>query len=411
MIDETQVVNRLLAGDFSAADKIVNKYEKVVYQYCLHFLGSGKEAEEASAHVFVRLFSQLGPDATETSLRQWIMRIATGVCMDWQKRYRPNKRREREQLGLDMQIHYALQRLVRQQRAIILLRDMAEMSEKEIASILDIKESAVTLRLTRARNNLCDFLIQNGADLGVKGAAIERKSKDSQHYHELCSRYVDENVTEEEKAELLNHIQTCENCAAYLQALTKVGRELSHMGSGSMPESLKETILDAVRLKAEQASYGYKKRKYIPMFALAGMALVFVVLICSGVLGGMFANSSDAYADSLLAGSASTGKGTVLDFDAIHIPDSVTSGSYSFAIAAMGEMAMPELSTEAELIAMDDDTGAAYYTIDSDVGSAEHLCQNLESFGYTTCSIDSSQIVISGSAPAGLIVVLGEWKG
>ncbi len=406
MIDETQVVNRLLAGDSSAADKIVNRYEAMVYQYCLHFLGSEREAEEASARAFVRLFAQMSADTAEKPLKEMIMKIAVKVCFDWQKHYKTPKKGEAD-LTLEEQLHQALQRLVRQQRAILLLRDMSGMSKKAIAGIVDIKESQVSMRIARARNNLCDFLLQSGAELGVKGGIIERKSKESQNYHELCSRYVDGNVSEEEKKDLLDHIQTCESCAAYLQALTSVGRELSHMGEGKMPESLKETILDAVRLQAEKTSQGHRKRSYAPTVTLILIAVLFSAIVCSGWMGGAFSNSSNAYEDHLVQGSVHADSvQRMQDFSSVTVPESVSSSSYSFAIAAVGGNTMPDLSTEALLVAMDEDNNA-YYTIDGDVASAERLCKNLESFGYKISAIDSSQIAITGSASSALIVIMG----
>ena len=127
MFDENRAIERLLAGESGIAEKIVNQFEAAVYQYCLYFLGSKRGAEEAVTEVFVRLFSQLGPELTDGSLREWIMRIAVNVCGDMQRRYRSRKDRPDD---FDKQLRLALQRLVRQQRTIVLLSDLVGMKQR-----------------------------------------------------------------------------------------------------------------------------------------------------------------------------------------------------------------------------------------------------------------------------------------
>ena len=400
-MDEARVVNRLMAGDSAAAERIVNQYGAVVYQYCLRFLGNPSEAEDATTDVFLRLFAQMGPEAAETSVREWIMRIAVNVCADWQKHHRGHRHTEPVET-LEQQIQLALQRLVRQQRAIILLRDLNGLDEKEIGAILEVDERTVLQRLARARNNLCDFLLQSGVQLG--GGQVERaRSKQSQWYRELCSRYVDENVTPEEKKELLDHIQECASCAAYLEGLTQIGRELSHMMDAGMPELLKEDIMNAVRLQAEKAREGIRQRVHLPLFTLIFGALALVILICSGVFGGLFISNDTSGAAN---GSAQEVATESVNLDGMKLPDGITANSYAFAIAAVNGTGMPEMSTEAELIAVDERTGAAFYKVASDVAAVERLTESLESFGYTAASVYDSRIMISGAASNGLIVVL-----
>lgn len=401
MFDENRAIERLLAGESGIAEKIVNQFEAAVYQYCLYFLGSKRGAEEAVTEVFVRLFSQLGPELTDGSLWEWIMRIAVNVCGDMQRRYRSRKDRPDD---FDKQLRLALQRLVRQQRTIVLLSDLVGMKQAEIAAILELDEKAVCQRLARARNNLCDFLIQAGTDLA--GSKLPHgRDRHSQHYRELCSRHVDDNLEDEEKKELLNHIQECEICSAYLQDLTRVGRELAHMRDIAMPESLKESIMTAVHTQTEKAQEGMRRRRLYPVYTLVAIALVVVMLLWSGSLGGLLVDSDGTYEKVVTA----TGSGTRLtarkgfEFGQGEIPENVLANSYSFAIAAVGGEGLPELSSEAKVIATDEE-GRTYYELDSDLASVERLTQMLENVKYETMPIYDNQIIISGAAKCGLLV-------
>lgn len=402
-MDDNRVVNRLLAGDSTAVERIVNQFDTAVYQYCLQFLGSAPEAEDAASEVFVRLFSQLGSDLAETSLQEWVMRIAVSVCSDWQKKHRS---RRAESKTLEQRIQQALQRLVRQQRALVLLRDLNGLDVKTIASILEMDEPTVQQRLARARNNLCEYVVQSE----VHGPVRRLHNKQEQKYYELCSRYVDECVTEEEKTELLNHIQQSKTCAEYLENLTRIGRELEHRMDDGMPETLKEDILNAVQLYAERAQQGVRRRRHVPLFTLIAVACVFVLLVCSGTFGGLFARSDDVYRDSILSGSAAPQEEDPVDLSAVTFPEKVTTSSYAFVIAAVGDGRMPELASQAEQIGTNGESTAAFYEVDSDVGAVERLTKTLEGVGYTSGSVYDDRITISGESSNGLLIVINEQK-
>jgi RNA polymerase sigma-70 factor (ECF subfamily) len=405
MFDETGAIERLLAGDSEAVEKIVNQFEAPIYQYCLRYLGNQRSAEEAATEVFVRLFAQLGAETTEVTMREWIVRIAVNVCGDFQ---RHNRVRREKMDTLEERARNALQRLVRQQRTILLLNDLIRIDQKTIASILEMDEKMVCQRLARARSNFCEFLIQNGVELESAGTPHGR-DRHIQQYRDLCSRYVDNNLDEEEKKQLLDHIQTCETCSAYLQDLTRVGKELARMGEEGMPENLKEDILAAVRIQMEKVQEKIRRQMHFPAFTLIAVAVVVVLLICSGSLGGLMVNPEDAYEKAVRssAGSAQLIQQEGMEFEVGEIPESVLTNSYLFAIAAVGGEGLPELSTDAKVIATDEQ-GRTYYELDSDLASVEQLTEMLQNVKYETMPIYDDQIVIAGSAQYGLLVMVPE---
>lgn len=179
------------------------------------------------------------------------------------------------------------------------------------------------------------------------------------------------------------------------------------MDSG-MPETLKEDVLNAVQLYAEQAQQGVRRRRHIPLFTLLAAACVFVLLVCSGTLGGLFARSDDVYRDAILSGSAAK-EDVSVDLASIDIPEKVTTNSYAFVIAAVGDGRMPELTSQAQQIGTSgESTTAAFYEVDSDVGAVERLTKTLESFGYTSGSIYDDRVSVSGNASTGLLIVIND---
>ena len=84
MIDENSIVNRILSGDVSAVERLVDLYESRVYQYALRYLGQENEAEQAVVEIFRQIFRKLGAN-TDSQLYIWVFRITANVCADIQR--------------------------------------------------------------------------------------------------------------------------------------------------------------------------------------------------------------------------------------------------------------------------------------------------------------------------------------
>ena len=217
MIDENSIVNRILSGDTSAVERLVDLYESRVYQYALRYLGQENEAEQAVIEIFRQIFRKLGAK-TDSQMYIWVFRITANVCADIQRHKRGNKStmavfrlREVKKGGtdekkeLDEAIQAQLLRLTRQQREVILLRDLCGLDDMAAGQVLGMDEDGIRKRLSRARKNLRDLLLRQGALTQTKEKA--KDNQNCQDFRELCSQYVDECITEEDKAALLDHIQ------------------------------------------------------------------------------------------------------------------------------------------------------------------------------------------------------------
>lgn len=417
MIDENSIVNRILSGDSAAVERLVDIYESKVYQYALRYLGQQDEAEQAAIEIFRQIFHKLGT-STDSQLHIWVFRITANVCADIQRHKRGNKStmavfrlREvkkseaDEKIKLDEAIQAQLLRLTRQQREVILLRDLCGLDDKAAGEVLSMDEDSIRRRLSRARKNLRDLLLRQGAL-----ASIEEKTKDSetcQDFRELCSGYVDECIAEEDKTALLDHIQECPQCAAYLNDLTLIGRSLSHMEEGKAPERLRETLIENAKRQSQEIKNNHRRGAWMPTLFLVAVAVLFAVFNCTGILGSLYVNSMTGLEETDIPAVDKRENHAQLLED-ITIPDAVAANSYAFVIAAEGESSLPELSTEATLLAADNSSHVEYYAVDNDFGLVQKLTEGMESMGYELESVNNNQLIIASSSGRGLFVVIHE---
>ncbi|MEU8621726.1 sigma-70 family RNA polymerase sigma factor [Streptomyces sp. NPDC048623] len=185
----------LTAGDLKSDD--LEKYRTELTGYCYRMLGSAFEAEDAVQDTMVRAWRSLGSFEGRSSLRSWLYRIATNVCLDslnaGNRRARPmdltdptpvaqarlNERPEitwlepvpdgrvlpsvadpaetavsRETVRLAFVA--ALQHLPPKQRAVLILREVLAWKAAEVAELLGLTVASVNSALQRARATIAE---------------------------------------------------------------------------------------------------------------------------------------------------------------------------------------------------------------------------------------------------------------
>jgi RNA polymerase sigma-70 factor (ECF subfamily) len=175
----------------------LDQYRRELTGYCYRMLGSVFEADDAVQESMVRAWRNIGSFEGRSSLRSWLYRIATNVCLDMLRS------RQRRALAMDLgpsstadnflgatlpehtwvtpmpdarvmpgdddpasvaatkesirlAFVTALQHLPPKQRAVLILREVLRWQATEVAELLDTSVASVNSALQRARSTLAN---------------------------------------------------------------------------------------------------------------------------------------------------------------------------------------------------------------------------------------------------------------
>lgn len=180
---DPQLLERCKAGDASAFEEILRRYQGMVYNLIYRMVGQRAEAEDLFQDVFLRVYQRIGEFEQRSSLGTWIYRITVNRVLDYRRAARkfpilgsnpghdaednPGPIRadsasgpvaEVEAVERHAAVHRALLELEEELRTAILLRDIQGRSYAEIAEILDCPIGTVRSRIHRARTILKEKL-------------------------------------------------------------------------------------------------------------------------------------------------------------------------------------------------------------------------------------------------------------
>jgi RNA polymerase sigma-70 factor (ECF subfamily) len=179
-VDEHVLIERLQAGDAAAFEALFRRYGAAVSRQAMTLLGNEAEAEEVMQDVFLTLYEKAHTFRGDAALSTWLYRLTANAALSRLRRrkrrpevalddYLPQFRDDGHHLvrpvvdwSQDVERCYAaeeLRRLLQQaievlrpvDKAVLVLSDVEELSNRDIGDILGLSVQAVKARLHRAR--------------------------------------------------------------------------------------------------------------------------------------------------------------------------------------------------------------------------------------------------------------------
>lgn len=181
--DETELIQRAIAGSQQAYAAIVKRYERMVFSLTLDMLGNSEDAHEATQDAFLKAFRHLASWRGESRFSTWLYRIARTTALDRLRRKRmetvsldaPESPARRmltfDTSGLDNVVSQersallqeAFRHLLAPDSAVLTLFYLHEQSLEEICEVMGWTMSNAKSRLCRARQRLREVLLENYA--------------------------------------------------------------------------------------------------------------------------------------------------------------------------------------------------------------------------------------------------------
>lgn len=176
--DQTYIEG-LRNGDTVVFGEVVLEYQNRIYNLCRYLLENRHDAEDAAQDTFLKAYRNLSDYTPSASFYTWLYRIAVNTCLDHQRKasFRsffsragsgdhidafpsqlptPEKALAEQESMLALQA--ALKKISAKLRAVIVLKELEGLSYEEIAEVLDVSVGTVKSRISRARDELRNFM-------------------------------------------------------------------------------------------------------------------------------------------------------------------------------------------------------------------------------------------------------------
>ncbi|MCD6318029.1 sigma-70 family RNA polymerase sigma factor [Candidatus Aerophobetes bacterium] len=181
-ISDEVLILKFKRGDKSSFRRLVEKYQSKVYSIVLAMIGDKNDADDLSQEIFIKVYKGLTQFNGRAKFFTWLYRITINTCINAQNTRKrkpetilmsypvgekenplstqlsqdtvrsPMEILENKELG--MKIKLAIDSLSDGLREVFILREVEDLSYKELSKILQCPEGTIKSRLFRAREEM-----------------------------------------------------------------------------------------------------------------------------------------------------------------------------------------------------------------------------------------------------------------
>ncbi len=172
-MNDSDLVNRFVAGDVAAFNTLVRRWEKTIYNFILRYLSDREAAQEGCQKTFIRAYQNLHRLRDTDRLSTWLHQIAVNICKDDMRSRSRRKSVSLDQLlaqsdhtfdpathdhgsnpeecaaanRVNALLNAALQEIPKLQRAVVIMKEYQGLKFSEIAATLAISENTAKSRM------------------------------------------------------------------------------------------------------------------------------------------------------------------------------------------------------------------------------------------------------------------------
>ena len=193
LVDEKKLIKQSISGDVESFEQLIRQYQRMAYNVAYRMMGNEEDAKDMTQEALVKVFKKLKSFRMDASFSTWLYRIVMNTCKDEMRKKKMSTISidqsietedsqvyfELEEKGLGPEekllqketqnlVHSALQEIPEDNRMVLILRDIKNLTYDEISEVLDIPKGTVKSRINRGRLALKDVLKARGYNISGK---------------------------------------------------------------------------------------------------------------------------------------------------------------------------------------------------------------------------------------------------
>ncbi len=184
-LDDEELVRRSKGGDAESFNQLIHRWERPIFALAYRTLGREEDARDVTQETFLRAFRALPGFKGDAKFSSWLYRIALNLCRDWMRKDRrapvvampegveahelaaepagtPSAEDLAARAELSEAVAKAMERLPREQRTAIILKEYHGLTFQEVADVMNCPLSTAKTRLYQGLTLLRRYLAEQG---------------------------------------------------------------------------------------------------------------------------------------------------------------------------------------------------------------------------------------------------------
>ncbi len=250
-----QVIQLIQRKDPKSLEEALALLQSAVFSFSMKVCGQRQDAEDTMQEVLLKSVPYLPKFDNAKALMVWLYKVAKNRCLMSRRKskFAPKESLSLEELMPDRQelkklsgeadgtpeaslmrresakqLRDAVRKLPPEYRLILVLHDMEELSDADIAEITGLRLGTIRVRLHRARLFVRKELAQHEHGrirrqmvIPVGGLPAQPRLRRCKEMFAELSNYLDDELDDSLCDELEKHMDGCEPCKAFLSSLEK----------------------------------------------------------------------------------------------------------------------------------------------------------------------------------------------
>lgn len=201
MLVDFEVVRKAQAGEATAFNEVVTAYRRRIMGTVARMIGRPEDVEDVAQEVFLRLYYSMDQLRSPEVFEPWLYRLTVNASLDYlRKRRRRSESRmadlseqqvmmadaaagtrwsedEAQKARTREMVDALLSEVSEGDRVLLTLKEVEGLSLKELQSIYDVNESALKVRLFRARQRVLKAFARSKEEQAKAAGSVEAAKK------------------------------------------------------------------------------------------------------------------------------------------------------------------------------------------------------------------------------------------